>query len=127
MRIVGTGFDQTELERIRDAVARFGERFLKRCFTAEEQRFCFERRDPIPSLAARYAAKEAAAKALGTGLARGVAWTEIEVRRQRGERPTIHFSGRAKEHAERMGVAQAHVSLTHSRELAAAMVIVESE
>ena len=56
MRIVGTGFDQTELARIRDAVARFGERFLRRCYTAEERRFCFARRDPIPSLAARYAA-----------------------------------------------------------------------
>ncbi|HPK01373.1 MAG TPA: holo-ACP synthase, partial [Candidatus Sumerlaeota bacterium] len=124
MAILGTGFDQTELSRIRDAIARFGDRFLNRCYTAEELRFAFLQKDPVPRLAARYAAKEAGSKALGTGIARGILWREIEVTRRPGERPLIHFHGRAAQRAARMGIRRAHVSLTHSRELGAAMVIV---
>jgi len=127
MRIVGIGHDQIELARIRRTLQRHGERFLERCFTDEERRFCLGRRDPAPGLAARYAAKEAAAKALGTGVARGISWREIEVRRRRDQRPTLHFHGRAAERADRLGVLRAHVSLTHSRELATAFVVLEGE
>lgn len=127
MSIIAIGHDQVELERIRHAVERFGEGFLKRCFTEEELHFCMVRRDPAPGLAARFAAKEAGAKALGTGIARGISWREIEVRRQRGERPTLHFHGRAAERAQKMGIVKAHLSLTHSRDLASAFVVVEGE
>lgn len=125
MSIIGIGHDQVELERIRQSYERFGERFLRRCYTEEEIRFCLRRKDPIPGLAARFSAKEAGAKALGTGIARGVAWTEIEVRRTPGHRPTLHFYGRAAERAAHLGAQRAHVSLTHAQELASAFVILE--
>lgn len=127
MSILGIGHDQVELARIRHSIERYGDRFLARCFTQEELDFCLKRRDPVPGLAARFAAKEAGAKALGTGIARGVSLKEIEITRCSGSRPMIHFHGRAAEHASRMGVERAHVSLTHSQELASAFVIIERD
>ena len=126
MSILGIGHDLVELERIRKAIEQYGERFLARCFTEEEQRFCGLQRDPAPGLAARFAAKEAGAKALGTGIDRGIGWCEIEVRRQQGQRPTLHFHGRAAEIAGQMGVRHVHLSLTHARQLAGAFVILEN-
>lgn len=124
--IVGTGSDVMEIARVRDSIARFGERFLRRVYTAQEIAYCQRKvHSAAESFAARFAAKEAAAKALGTGIAQGVAWTEIEVRRLPGERPTVHFSGRAAERAARMGVRLTHLTLSHSREIAFAMVILE--
>lgn len=123
--ILGIGNDLIELERIRNAVERFGERFLYRCFTRRELEFCRSFSDPIPHLAARFAAKEAGAKALGTGIARGILWREIEVLRRRGHRPTLHLHGRAWGRAEAMGAERAHVTLTHSRTMAEAVVLVE--
>ena len=127
MSILGLGIDQVELARIRAALERHGDRFLERCFVEDELCFCRRMRDPVPHLAARFAAKEAASKALGTGIAKGIGWKEIVVRRQNGERPTLHFYGRAEALARRLGVTHAHVSLTHSRELAAAQVIIEGK
>lgn len=124
--IIGIGFDQTELARIRAALARHGDRFLKRCFSQEEIRFARLHADPVPRLAARYAAKEAGSKALGTGIARGILWKDIEVVRVEGERPHIRFHGRAAERAKRLGMTAAHVSLTHARDVAAAVVTIES-
>jgi holo-[acyl-carrier protein] synthase len=74
MSIIGLGFDATDIPRIRDTVGRHGDRFLRRVFTDEEIAYCKRHRDPAPSLAARFAAKEAAMKALGTGHSRGVLW-----------------------------------------------------
>lgn len=125
MKILGTGIDLTELPRIRRAYERHGERFLRHCYTAREVEFCFRHSDPVPRLAARYAAKEAGAKALGTGLARGIIWREIEVVREPGHRPCIRFHGRAAERARAMGVQRAHLSITHGRDVAGATVIVE--
>jgi holo-[acyl-carrier protein] synthase len=127
MNVLGIGIDEIELARIARAWERHSERFLNHCYTPDEVAFCFRMRDPVPRLAARYAAKEAGAKALGTGLARGVIWREIEVRRTPGQRPTLHFHGRAGERARSMGVRIAHVSLTHCRSLAAATCIVEGD
>ncbi len=125
MSVIGIGLDQIELSRIARALERFGDRFLKRCYSKEELAFAFAPKDPVPRLAARYAAKEAGAKALGTGIARGILWRDIEVRRRPRERPTLHFHGRARQRAEELGITHAHVSLTHGRELAGASVIVE--
>jgi holo-[acyl-carrier protein] synthase len=125
MNILGIGQDLVELDRIRKALEQYGEHFMERCFTEEERRFLAARRDPVPGYAARFAAKEAGAKALGTGIAQGVGWKEIEVRRDPGQRPTLHFSGRAAEIAQRLGVQQIHVSLTHGRDIAGAFVILE--
>lgn len=125
--IVGTGTDLIEIERIRESIDRYGDRFLKRIYTAEEIAYCSRKKNSAESYAARFAAKEAAAKALGTGISRGVSWLEIEVRRETSGRPTVHFTGRAAERAQSMGVTHNSLSLTHSRELSFAVVIVESQ
>ena len=124
--IVGSGIDLVEIARIRQSMERFGSRFLERVFTGSEQAYCLRKRNAAESLAARFAAKEAAAKALGTGISRGVNWLEIEVIREPGGRPSIRFRGRAAEIAEQMGVAQIALSLTHTASLAMASVILES-
>jgi holo-[acyl-carrier protein] synthase len=123
--VLGLGTDLIEIERIQASMDRFGERFLERVFTAGEIAYCKRKKQPAESLAARFAAKEAGAKALGTGISRGVSWKEIEVTREVGERPMLHFNGRAGELAEAMGVRRAQLTLSHSRKLAIAMVVVE--
>ncbi len=124
--ILGLGTDLIEIARIEESLARHGERFLHRVFTEQEIRYCQSKRHgAAESFAARFAAKEAGAKALGTGISRGVSWLEIEVRRAAGERPTLHWSGRALERATAMGARQVHLTLTHSREMAMAMVVLE--
>ncbi len=124
--IVGSGIDLVEIARIRQSMERFGARFLDRVFTAAEQAYCLRKRNAAESLAARFAAKEAAAKALGTGISHGVNWLEIEVIREPGGRPSIKFRGRAAEIAEQMGVAHVALSLTHTASLAMASVTLES-
>jgi len=123
--VVGLGTDLMEISRIEESIARFGERFLARVFTPDEIAFCRKKKNAAESFAARFAAKEAAAKALGTGISRGVSWQEIEVVRRPGERPEIVFHGRAAERARALGVANATISLTHSREIAMAVVVLE--
>jgi len=123
--IAGTGIDLIEIERIQHSIDRFGERFLNRVYTAGEQAYCLGKRLAAESFAARFAAKEAAAKALGTGISHGVSWLEIEVVREPSGRPTLRFHGRAAERAARMSVARAAVSLTHTKELAMASVVLE--
>ena len=126
--ILGIGTDLMEIARIRASVERFGDRFLHRVYTPWEIAYCRRKRHgAAESLAARFAAKEAGAKALGTGISRGVIWTEMEVRNEPGGRPVLHWSGRAAEQARAMGVLRTQLSLTHSRELAMAVVIVEGE
>ena len=97
--------------------------FLHRVFTQAEIDYCQRRHDPIPHLAARFAAKEAAMKALGTGLRMGVTWREVEVRRERGEAPTIVLTGRTAAIARAKGTSRILVSLTHDGDYAFAQVI----
>jgi holo-[acyl-carrier protein] synthase len=123
--IVGSGIDLTEIDRIQKSIERFGARFLDRIFTPAEQEYCLRKRRSAESFAARFAAKEAGAKALGTGISHGVTWTEIEVAREPGGRPTLRFHGRAAQMAARIGVAHAAVSLTHTADLAMASVLLE--
>lgn len=125
--IVGTGVDITDVARIKAAVERFGDRFLERVFTPEEVRYCTAKANPAERLAARFAAKEAGMKALGTGLRHGITWHDVEVVRQPGGRPAVRFSGKAAEFAERMGCKRAHLSLTHTAEQAMAFVILEGD
>jgi holo-[acyl-carrier protein] synthase len=124
--IAGSGIDVIEIERIQGSIDRFGKRFLDRVFLDEEQAYCMRKRNAAESLAARFAAKEAAAKALGTGMSHGVNWLEIEVVREPSGRPTLRFHGRAAQMAERLGVVRASLSLTHSTGLAVASVVLES-
>jgi len=123
--IVGTGIDLVEIERIQHSMDRFGARFLDRVYTAAEKAYCLRKRNAAESFAARFAAKEAGAKALGTGISYGVSWLEIEVVREPGGRPTLRFHGRAAERAARMGVSNAALSLTHTATLAMASVALE--
>ncbi len=125
--IVGTGIDLVEIERVQRSIERYGERFLNRVYTAEERAYCQRKRKFAESFAARFAAKEAGAKALGTGINHGVTWLEIEVVREPGGRPAIVFHGRARERAERLGMRSAALSLTHTGSLAMASVVLEDE
>ena len=124
--VVGLGIDLTEVERIQAALERFGDRFLGRVFTQSERRYCAGRRFPAQHLAARFAAKEAAAKALGTGLSRGVGWQEFEVVRVAGQPPALALSGCALDRADALGVTRISLSLTHTDRYATAVVIFEN-
>src|SRR4026209_232838 len=106
MNILGLGFDATDIPRVADLFTRFGERFLHRVFTDGEIAYCLRRRNPVPHLAGRFAAKEAAMKALGTGHSRGALWKDIEVFRTVGP-PQLRLHGGAAARAERMGVRSA--------------------
>ncbi|MEO7028983.1 MAG: holo-ACP synthase [Acidobacteriaceae bacterium] len=123
--VIGLGTDLIEIARIERSVARFGEQFLNRVFTPGEIAYCQAKKASAESFAARFAAKEAGAKALGTGLSRGVGWKEFEVRRSPGQRPEMHLSGRAAQIAGAMGVRRISLSLTHSREMSMAVVVAE--
>jgi len=125
--IVGTGIDITEVSRIEAAVARFGRRFLERVFTPEEIRYCESKANKAERYAGRFAAKEAAMKAIGTGWSRGVTWHDVEVRRAPGGRPTMTFHGKAAEFFGRLGAVRAHLSITHTGGQAMAQVILEAE
>lgn len=124
--IVGSGIDIAEVERIRRSIERFGKRFLNHIYTEQEIAYCeSRRRRSAESFAARFAAKEAAAKALGTGIGRGVTWKELEVQREPGHAPRLVLSGRAAEQAARLEVRHISLSLTHTDQLAMAMVNME--
>ena len=124
--LVGTGIDIVEIDRIAFSIERYGHRFLERIFTPDEIAYCRRKRNAAESFAARFAAKEAGAKALGTGIQHGVTWTELEVRREPGHRPTLHFSGRAQAIATKLGVRQISLSLTHDKRTAIASVQLEN-
>lgn len=124
--IVGTGIDIAEVPRIREAIERFGSRFLERIFTAGEMHYCDSKANRMERYAARFAAKEAAMKALGTGWNHGVRWRDCEVVRAPGGRPTISFHGKAGEFAAKMGVKNAALSISHTQDQAIAQVILES-
>jgi holo-[acyl-carrier protein] synthase len=121
--IRGIGVDLAQIPRFREVIARWDDRFLRRVFTDEEIAYCQRRRDPVPHFAARFAAKEAALKALGTGLSMGVRWRELEVRRERGQAPTMTLSGRSLAIAEGKGARRILVSLTHDGDYAFAQVM----
>ena len=124
--ILGTGVDIAEVPRIRESIERFGDRFLQRVFTEGEIQYCESKASRFESYAARFAAKEASMKALGTGWNHGVRWRDIEVVRRKGQRPTIQFHGVAAEIAEKLGTRNLALSVTHTSEQALAHVILES-
>jgi holo-[acyl-carrier protein] synthase len=124
--IRGLGVDLVDVARVRALLERHGDRFKERTFTAGEIAYCDHRADPATHYAARFAAKEAAAKALGTGLwAEGVDWKDFEVTRADNGRPGLRLHGAAASRAATLGVHTAHLSLSHTRELAIAQVILE--
>jgi holo-[acyl-carrier protein] synthase len=123
--IIGTGVDVVEIARFRKVMERLKDRFILRVFTPAEQKFCNAHRDPAPHYAARFAAKEALFKALGTGWARGVTWLDVETLRERQDAPAMSLHGEAQRLSTSMGVHKVHLSLSHSEQWAVAMVILE--
>ncbi len=122
MTIVAVGLDAADIPRVSATLRRFGDRFLRRVFTDAEIAYCLRHRDPAPHLAARFAAKEAAMKALGTGRSRGVLWRDIEVVRHGGP-PQLRFHGTAGATFTSLGATRSLLSLTHAESLALAQVL----
>ncbi len=125
--IVGIGVDLCEVERMEAAIARHGERFLARIYTKAERAYCESKPNRMERFAGRFAAKEAAMKAIGTGWSRGVGWRDFEVTRAASGQPVICFHGAARRVAEELGVRRALVSITHIKSMALAQVVLESE
>lgn len=124
--IVGTGLDLARVDRIRAAATRHGRRFLERVFTPREIAYAESKANRFERYAARFAAKEAGMKAIGTGWRGGITWHDFEVINLTTGRPTLHLQGRARLVADRLGVASIWLSLTHTEEFAVAQVILES-
>jgi holo-[acyl-carrier protein] synthase len=122
MNLIALGLDLVEVPRVRGMLERNGDRFKERVFTEGETAYCDSCANPAMHYAARFAAKESVAKALGTGLAEGVVWREIEVRRDGNGVPSILLHGAAAEKARALGIRDWRVSLTHTAELAGASV-----
>ncbi len=125
--IIGIGIDLVEVERVRRLLARHPRRGLERLFTEAEVGYCSGRRDLHESLAARYAAKEALFKALGTGLSGGCGWRDVEVVVGASGAPSITLRGVTRRLADQLGVRRTHLSLTHAGGLAGAYVVLEGE
>jgi holo-[acyl-carrier protein] synthase len=123
--IVGTGIDIVEVPRLAATLERFGERFVKRVFTEAERRYCDSKQNRAERYAARFAAKEAGLKAIGTGLRGGVSWREVEVSRAPGGRPTLSYHGKAASYAASLGARRTSLSLSHTEQHAIAQVILE--
>ncbi|MBV8553693.1 MAG: holo-ACP synthase [Acidobacteriaceae bacterium] len=123
--ILGIGTDLAEVHRIRESIDRFGVRFLGRIYTERERIYASSKANAAERFAARFAAKEAAMKAIGTGWSRGVRWVDFEVVNERSGRPTLHLHGVAAEIAGKMGVNRISISLTHTVDVAFAVVILE--
>jgi holo-[acyl-carrier protein] synthase len=124
--VLGTGLDLVNNSRFQQFVERRGERGLRRLFTDGELEYCLTHADPTPSLAARFAAKEAFFKALGTGMGAGGIWRDVEVVRLASGRPRLMLHGRAAATAHELQVRTIHLSLTHTRQTAAAFVVLEA-
>jgi len=122
---IGIGVDVIEIERMEAVIRKRGDRFLERIFTAGEIAYCRGKRNAAFSFAARFAAKEAAFKALGTGWARGVTWKDVEIVRIPPGPPQIRLRGKALRFAERKQIRQWHVSLSHIRDIAIAFVVAD--
>lgn len=123
--VIGMGLDLVSIERIRRFRDRHGERGLRRLFTDAELAYCLSRADPAPSLAARFAAKEAFFKAVGTGYGAGGDWRDVEVRRDDRGAPSLMLWRRAEETSRRFGVRAILVSLSHADDTAGAVVVLE--
>lgn len=122
--IIGLGVDLVKVDRIKEIVDRWNNRFLERVFTAVELEYCWSKSLAPQHLAARFAAKEAALKMLGTGL-KGLNWHQFEVENDPGGKPVLKLYGRARELARKKGIKAIHLSISHEREYALAQVIGE--
>ena len=125
--IVGTGIDIAEVDRIKASLSALADAFWSGSSPPDEIRYCESKANKAERYAGRFAAKEAAMKAIGTGWSRGVTWQDVEVKRIPGGRPTLAFHGMAAEFFQRLGAVRAHLSITHTGQQAMAQVILESD
>ena len=123
--ILGIGSDLVHVERIRNSIAQYGERFVTRVYTDKERAYSLSKSNSAERFAARFAAKEAGMKAIGTGWRGGVTWKDFEVMNESSGRPVLRLAGIALQVANRMGVEHISISLSHTADLALAVVIVE--
>ena len=123
--ILGTGIDLAEVDRIQASIERYGDRFVQRIYTPLEIAYVQRKANKYERYAARFAAKEAGMKAIGTGWRHGVRWQDFEVTNLKSGRPTLTFHGVAAEFARKLGVQQVHLSLTHTAQFGQAFVILE--
>jgi len=123
--IIGMGVDIAEVARIQAAIERHGETFLRRLYTQKEREYCEQSKNKYERYAARFAAKEAGMKALGTGWRRGVRWVDLEIVREKSGRPTLELAGEAAKIAAQLGVTHIALSITHTENQALAQVIFE--
>ena len=122
--MIGVGIDQIEVTRIRESMDRHGEAFLSKVFTPKEKSFCLDRKDPAPCLAARFAAKEAASKALGTGIGKEFGWLDFEVEKGENGQPFALFSDQVQPLLEQKNAGSALLSLSHLDGIASAIVVI---
>ena len=125
--IIGLGIDQIEIARVERSWQRYGDRLGRRVFTPQEWRYCLSRAHPAQSMAGRFAAKEAAMKALGLGWPGGIAYRQIEVTREATGRPGLRLTGKAAQRAASLGVTSMNVSMTHDRTYSSATVVFERD
>ena len=125
MAVRGIGIDVVQVKRMADALDRFGARMERRLFTEAELAYCRGHKDPLPHLAVRFAAKEAASKAIGTGMSDGIGFRQFEVLQPGGRQPKLEFHGVARERFDQLGCRHSHLSLTHDAGIAVACVVLE--
>lgn len=123
MQIVSQGIDLVECSRIEHILRSHPDRFLARILTPTERAYCTQRKDPVPNVAGRFAAKEAILKVLGTGWRGSIAWTDMEITNDGLGRPSVELSGACRELAKRLGIARILISITHTKSYAAASAI----
>jgi holo-[acyl-carrier protein] synthase len=125
LAVRGIGIDVVQVQRLVSSLERFGKRMEARLFTEGELAYCSSHKDPTPHLAARFAAKEATFKALGTGWGGGVGWKQVEVLQPGGQRPELKLTGAALKRLGELGATRTHLSLTHDGGMAIASVVIE--
>ena len=125
--IFGTGLDIVDVDRIRKAHSRWGDRFLRKFMREEEIDYCHSLNDPVPSIAVRFAGKEAISKAFGTGIGEKLRWHDLEIVSHENGRPTVKLHGGANVMLTELGGKTVHISLSHSASQAAAMALLESD
>lgn len=123
MDVLGIGTDITECLRIAQMIERHGELFVDRVYTPEEIRYCRQRKQSTQHFTGRWAAKEAVLKAIGTGWRRGISWRDIEIQNEPGGKPTISLRGGAREAADRLGITEVQISISHCRTYATAFAV----
>ena len=125
--IIGVGVDLIEVERVENSLRKFPRRFERKVFTETERAYCGRRAVPGRHFAARFAAKEAFLKAIGTGKSQGIAWTDVGIVNQPSGKPELQVTGRARDICNEQGATRMHVSLSHNREHAMAVVVLEND